>query len=82
MSASVPRTPSLRRHKPSGQAVVTLDGQDHYLGPWPAALAQAAADRREAYDRLIAEWLASGRRLPAPRRDAPALTVNELILAF
>ncbi len=30
------RTPSLRRHKPSGQVVVTLDGRDHYLGAWPA----------------------------------------------
>ena len=30
------RTPSYRLHKPSGQAVVTLDGRDHYLGPWPA----------------------------------------------
>ena len=36
MSESFPRTPSLRRHKPSGLAVVTLNGKDHYLGPWPA----------------------------------------------
>ena len=27
-----PRTPSYRRHKPSGQAVVTLNGKDYYLG--------------------------------------------------
>ncbi len=27
-----PRNPSLRRHKPSGLGVVTLNGKDHYLG--------------------------------------------------
>jgi hypothetical protein len=26
------RIPSYREHKPSGQAVVTLNGRDHYLG--------------------------------------------------
>lgn len=26
--------PGYRRHKPSGQAVVTLSGRDFYLGPW------------------------------------------------
>ena len=82
MSASVPRTPSLRRHKPSGQSVVTLGGQDHYLGPWPATLRKPPPAAREAYDRLIAEWLANGRRRPRAAADAPALTVNELILAF
>jgi integrase len=76
------RTPSLRRHKPSAQAVVTLNGKDHYLGPWPATLRKPPPCAREAYDRLIAEWLANGRRLADPAADAAALTVNELILAF
>ena len=31
MSISV-RTPTYRRHKPTGKAVVTIDGRDHYLG--------------------------------------------------
>ena len=44
--SSTPRTPSLRRHKPSAQAVVTLDGKDHYLGPWPAACRKAPPDAR------------------------------------
>ena len=30
-------TSQLRRHKPSRQAVVTLNGTDHYLGSWPAS---------------------------------------------
>src|SRR5262249_46560093 len=53
----------------------------HYLGPWPAAMRTPPPEAREAYDHLIAEWLANGRRLPSPEPDA-ALTVNELILAF
>ena len=52
------RNPSYRHHKPSGQAVVTLAGQDVYLGPYGTA-----ASKRE-YDRVIGEFLARGRQLP------------------
>jgi integrase len=77
------RTPSLRRHKPSGRAVVTLDGKDHYLGPWPEGRKKPAPEVQAAYDQLIAEWLANGRRLQPPPDEAEAgLAVNELILAF
>jgi integrase len=62
-------------------AVVTLGGKDHYLGPWPAGQRKAPAAAREAYDRLVAEWLANARRLP-DAADKPAVTVNEVILAF
>ncbi len=48
--------PSYRLHKQSGQAIVTLAGHDHLLGPW---LSKAS---RAHYDRLIAEWLAAGRQ--------------------
>ena len=41
--------PKYQRHKASGQAVVTIEGRDHYLGPWPSML---------EYDRLIGQWLA------------------------
>ena len=44
------RIPSYRKHKPSGRAVVTLDGRDIYLGKH-----NSAASRAE-YNRLIAEW--------------------------
>src|SRR5262245_1393423 len=50
-------TPQYRKHRASGQAIVTLNGRDHYLGPFGTK-----ASRLE-YDRLIGEWLASGRRL-------------------
>ncbi|HMO84825.1 MAG TPA: site-specific integrase [Lacipirellulaceae bacterium] len=47
--------PKYRKHKQSGQAIVTLNGRDHLLGPH-----NTRASRLQ-YDRLIAEWLASGR---------------------
>jgi integrase len=71
------RTPSYRLHKPSGQAVVTLDGRDLYLGR------HGSAESRAEYDRLISEWLANGRRLPGSSSDPEAdLTVNELLVAY
>src|SRR5271157_363513 len=91
------RLPSYRLHKPTGQAVVTLNGKDYYLGRHGTQMS------KDAYDRLTAEWLASGRQLPAARRSMadPAVpeeieleprtrpanrsggpTINELILAY
>lgn len=70
------RLPKYRRHKPSGQAVVTLGGHDYYLGK-----RQTLESKRE-YDRLIAEWLANGRQLPARKGDATGLSLNEVILAY
>ena len=61
------RTPSYRLHKPTGQAVVTLSGQDHYLGKF------GSTGSRAEYDRLVAEWLANGRQLTA-RGDATSST--------
>lgn len=76
MSARASRTPSLRLHKPSGQAVVTFDGRDFYLGRYNSPESQAE------YDRLLAEWLAHGRRLPAPCAAGSDLTVNEMMEAY
>jgi hypothetical protein len=45
------RKPSYRLHKPSDQAVGTLDGNDLYLGRWHSPESHAE------YDRLISEWL-------------------------
>jgi hypothetical protein len=69
------RVPSYRRHKPSGQAVVTLNGRDVYLGKW-----NTNASRAE-YDRLLGEWLADGRFLP-PDDPHVGLTVTELALRY
>ena len=35
------RIPAYRRHKPSGQAVVTLNATDFYLGTWNSAESHA-----------------------------------------
>lgn len=66
------RVPKYRQHRSSGQAVVTLDGRDFYLGLW-----RSTASRVE-YDRLIGEWLANGRHLPAPTNLVADLTIIEI----
>lgn len=55
--------PSYRLHKPTGQAVVRLNGKDYYLRR------HGTGESKDAYDRLIAEWLASGRNLPTAAPD-------------
>lgn len=65
--------PKYRKHKASGQAIVTLCGRDFYLG-----LHGSTSSRRE-YDRLILEWEAHGRRLPV---SDPECTVVELMAAY
>jgi len=67
--------PSYRLHKNSGQAIVTLNGTDHYLGPW-----QSEASRAK-YDRLIREWIAAGRTTAQPAQPS-GVTVAELLLAY
>jgi integrase len=76
--------PPYRLHKQSGQAVVTLrDANDRRRD---VLLGQHGTPRSRAeYARVIAEWEAAGRRLPArPGGEArPAdLTINELCLAY
>ena len=66
--------PKYRRHKASGQAVVTLDGRDFYLGP------HGTDTSKIEYDRLIGEWLAHGRRLP--RGQSFTCTVGQLLDAY
>ena len=71
--ASVARVPKYRRHKPTGQAVVTLCGKDFYLGAYNSRVSRAE------YDRLIGEFLAAGRCLPKPETD---LTIAELAVRY
>ncbi len=74
MSNRKPRTPSYRYHKPSGQAVVTLNGRDFYLCTYGSDAS------RSRYDRLIAEWLSACRRIPANANEG--ITISELIAAY
>ena len=47
--------PKYRKHRASGQAIVTLSGVDHYLGPHGTKIS------KRQYDRLMAEWLENDR---------------------
>jgi integrase len=69
--------PSYRHHKPSGRAVVTLNGKDHYLGPW-----QSDASKTE-YRRRVAEWMATGKTIGASDIHAQVgITVAELLAGY
>ena len=63
------RTPAYRKHKASGQAVVTLSGVDHYLGPHGTRASNAE------YDRPV-----GGNGWPAAA--TADLTVVDLVAAF
>jgi integrase len=71
--------PSYRRHKQSGQAVVTLNDptgrrRDVLLGPY------GSEESKAEYTRVLAEWQARHRGLPGP---APSdITVNEVLFRF
>jgi len=66
-------TPKYRKHRASGQAVVTLSGKDFYLGPHGTK-----ASHRE-FDRLVAEWLQNGRTIA---QAEVSLTVVEVLAAY
>ena len=73
--------PRYRLHKHSGQAIVSLPlggrkYRDILLGPYDSERS------RQEYDRIISEWLASG-RFVAPRGSGRTdLTISELSLLF
>ncbi|HEX5051056.1 MAG TPA: site-specific integrase [Planctomycetota bacterium] len=77
--------PRYRRHR-SGQARVTIDGKDIYLGRF------GTAESHEAYDRVLREWLDQGRRPGANLRlvaveepgdvEPDGILVAELLAAY
>lgn len=73
MPRLVHRNPTYRKHRASGQAIVTIGGRDHYLGPFGTKAS------RDEYDRIIAEWLANGRQVTTPTAD---LSIAELIVVY
>jgi integrase len=73
------RPPAYRLHKSRNCAVVTIDGKNHYLGPY------GSVESHEKYARLIAESRSnSGHLLPAPAAVAGehGPSIGELILAY
>jgi integrase len=80
MSRITRKPPSYRRHKATGNAVVTIAGRDHYLG------AHGSPESFDAYKRLIAEWTTAG---PAATAATAAATkpgsdfrICELLAAY
>ena len=55
MPRLVQSIPKYRKHRASGPAIVELNGKRHYLGPHNTKVS------KEEYDRVVQEWLASGR---------------------
>lgn len=75
------KLPSYRLHRSTGQAVVRLDGKDHYLGVY------GTPDSKRRYEQILAEWLArkSGITppvLPAEASGYPRLSVEDLIARY
>jgi hypothetical protein len=74
------RVPSYRRHKPSGQAVVTVrdqngDRRDVYLGAYDSP------ESRREYARIVAE-LATNPTAAPTSASGSGLTVDQVLLAF
>lgn len=70
------QVPKYRLHKRSGQAVVTLDGRDVYLGKY------GSDESRKAYDRVLVEWQAAGRQTILMHERGAATLIDELIVAY
>jgi hypothetical protein len=75
MPRLVHAVPKYQKHRASGQAVVSINGRDHYLGP------HGTKASKLEYDRLITEWLSSGRS-HSFGSPSPALTVVELLADY
>jgi integrase len=69
-------TPSYCRHKPSNRGYATIDGNVIYF---PGNY--GTRESRGAFDRLIGEYLANGRRLPNAT-SADEITIAEIIAAY
>lgn len=81
MAGSSVRIPAYTLHKPTGQARVRVNGNDHYLGLY------GSVESRRLYGELIAK-LASGVDVSPVKLkgkvtiESGGFTVNELCLAF
>lgn len=69
------KLPKYRKQKRKGQnlAFVELNGHRHYLGTY------GSRESKQRYERLLAEWLENGKRLPV---DPGEITVVEVTARF
>ena len=68
--------PGYLLHKPSGQAIVVLNGKTIYLGKYKSKAS------REEYDRVIADYFANGKKLPPTRGTGAGISIEELMIQF
>ena len=75
MPRLIQSVPKYRKHRASGQAVVDVNGRRHYLGP------HGTKASKLEYDRLITEWLSSGRSssFGVPEH---AVSITELVVEY
>jgi integrase len=75
MPRLIQSVPKYQKHRASGQAVVTINSRDYYLGP------HGTKASKLEYDRLVSEWLSSGRSssFGAPERG---YTVVEMVADY
>ncbi len=71
-----PTPPKYRLHRARNLAVVTIDGKDHYLGPY------GSPESHERYAQLIATWKLVPTAPVAPRLVTADFTVGELTLRY
>jgi hypothetical protein len=77
MPYSPQHVPTYRHRKSRDLAVVTINGKDIYLGKF-----NSPESRRE-YDKLIQEWLASGRVMTSETPiEEESFSIAELIIAY
>jgi hypothetical protein len=74
MAWSLNHLPKYRKHRASGQAVMTLNGRDFYLGP------HGTQASKIQYDRLLGEWLQNSRNPLIAASDG--ITVVELCARY
>jgi hypothetical protein len=75
MSSGEDLRPEYRKHSSNQTAVVTIDGTEFELGRYGSEAS------RNRYDRLVTEWIANGRALPASQANK-TLTVKKLVAAY
>ena len=81
ISPKPPKIPKLGLHA-TGQAVVRIDGKDHYCGKF------GSPEAWERYTQLISEWMHRKKFAPPQSKEIPpsndfnTLTIDELILRY
>jgi integrase len=72
------KPPSYRLHKPSGQAIVVIQGKTFYLGKWKSVQSE------DEYRRLIAEWSTFKRQSRPPEKSKrhSDICISEVVRAY